>query len=43
VAIPGPLAGLNSGVAALFQPHQLPYLPGAVATDLYTGEEVWLR
>jgi NTE family protein len=34
---------LNFGVAALFQPHQLPYLPGAFATDLYTGEEVWLR
>ena len=29
MAIPGPLAGLISGVAAFFQPHQLPCLPVA--------------
>ena len=29
VAIPGPLAGLISGVAAIFQPQQLPCLPVA--------------
>jgi hypothetical protein len=35
--IPGPLAGLIIGVPALFQPHQLPCLPGAGCSAIIYG------
>ena len=37
VATPGPLAGLIFGVAVLFQPHQLPCLPGAGCSAIING------
>jgi hypothetical protein len=37
VAIPGPLADLISGVAAIFQPHQLPCLPVAGCGAIIDG------
>lgn len=37
MAIPGPLAGLIFGVAALFQPHHLPCLPGAGGGAIING------
>jgi hypothetical protein len=39
VVIPGPLAGPNSGIAALLQPHQLPCLPGAGCSAIIHGME----
>lgn len=37
VALPGPLAALIPGVAALFQSHQLPCLPGAGCGAIING------
>jgi len=37
VAIPGPLAGLIFGAAALCQPQQLPCLPGAGCGAIING------